>query len=92
MQTMTPLSDTGIKQFRANLINKMIDDMDTDTSIQIVYDSLEEYYERLDEEDIKAEIIDTYGEETLKDLYPVDAQRSLYDEIVDYYSDPLSYA
>jgi len=89
---MPPLSNKGLREFRANYINHMIDGMDTDTLLQIVFDNLEEYYERLDEEDIKAEILDNYGEELLESLYPVDAQRSLYDEVVEYYSDPISVA
>ena len=89
---MTPLSNKGLKEFRANYINMMIDGMDTDTLIQIVFDNLDEYYERLDEDDIKAEILDNYGEDTLKSLYPVDAQRSLYDEVIEYYANPLSVA
>jgi len=89
---MPPLSNKGLREFRAKYINHMIDCMDTDTLVQIVFDNLEEYYERLDEEDIKAEILDNYGEELLESLYPVDAQRSLYDEVVEYYSDPISVA
>lgn len=89
---MTPLSNKGLQEFRANYIDMMITGMDMDTLYQIVFDNLDEYYQRLDEEDIKAEILDNYDEEVLESLYPVDAQRSLYDEVVEYYSDPLSVA
>jgi hypothetical protein len=53
---------------KENYINHIIDGMDTDSLAQMAYDLLLDAYEDCNEEDLKAEILDLYDEETYESL------------------------
>jgi len=57
-----------LAQFKFNYCEKIIDDMDMDTLIQLAHDLLMDSYEACTEEEIKEEILDLYDEETLSDM------------------------
>lgn len=61
-----------LAQFKYNYCEKIIEDMDLDTLMQLAHDLLMESYQSCTEEEIKEEIIDLYDEEMLNDLLPVD--------------------
>ena len=58
------------KQLIENYCNYIIDGLDMDSLVQIAYDLLEREYEKYSWDDIQAEIVDLYDEETLIDLLP----------------------
>ena len=62
---MTPEQLDTLKDNYANLI---VDGMDMNSLITFAVESIVQNIETWDEEDVKAEILDNYGEETLKDL------------------------
>ena len=62
---MTPEQLDKLKDNYANLI---VDGMDMNSLITFAVESIVQNIETWDEEDVKAEILDNYGEETLKDL------------------------
>ena len=57
-----------LAQFKFNYCERIIDDMDMDTLMQLAHDLLMDSYEACTEEEIKEEILDLYDEETLNDL------------------------
>ena len=57
-----------LQQFKFNYCEKIIDDMDMDTLMQLAHDLLMDSYQACTEEEIKEEILDLYDEETLNDL------------------------
>ena len=61
-----------LAQFKYNYCEKIIEDMDLDTLMQLAHDLLMESYQSCTEEEIKEEIIDLYDAEELNDLLPVD--------------------
>ena len=62
---MTPEQLDTLKDNYAYLI---VDGMDMNSLITFAVESIVQNIETWDEEDVKAEILDNYGEETLKDL------------------------
>ena len=58
------------KQLIENYCNYIIDGLDMDSLVQIAYDLLEREYEKYSWDDIQAEIVDLYDEDTLIDLLP----------------------
>ena len=62
---MTPEELDTLKDNYAYLI---VDGMDMNSLITFAVESIVQNIETWDEEDVKAEILDNYGEETLKDL------------------------
>ena len=57
-----------LTQFKFNYCEKIIDDMDMDTLMQLAHDLLMDSYQACTEEEIKEEILDLYDEETLSDM------------------------
>ena len=60
-----------LDQFKANYASLIVDGMDMKTLEQFAIEMVEENMKEWEEEDVKSEILDYYGEETLKDLMPV---------------------
>jgi len=57
-----------LAQFKFNYCERIIDDMDMDTLMQLAHDLLMDSYQACTEEEIKEEILDLYDEETLSDM------------------------
>ena len=57
-----------LAQFKFNYCEKIIDDMDMDTLMQLAHDLLMDSYQSCTEEEIKEEILDLYDEETLSNM------------------------
>ena len=57
-----------LQQFKFNYCERIIDDMDMDTLMQLAHDLLMDSYQSCTEEEIKEEILDLYDEETLNDM------------------------
>lgn len=58
------------KQLIENYCNYIIDGMDMDSLVQIAYDLMEREYEKYSWDEIQAEIVDLYDEDTLIELLP----------------------
>ena len=80
-----------MSQLRDNYIQHILDNADYDTMYSMLQDCLLDEYSKHTDDDIRDEIVDLYDEETLKQLDPPDTQKSLYDEVVEYYKEPNSY-
>lgn len=61
-------STEQLNALKANYAEMIVDDMDITTLCQIAVETIEQNMKDWDENDVKAEIMDYYGEETLKDL------------------------
>lgn len=57
-----------LDQLKVNYAEMIVDGMDMKTLCQFAVESIEQNMKDWDEEDVKAEILDLYGEETLEDL------------------------
>ena len=57
-----------LAQFKFNYCERIIDDMDMDTLMQLAHDLLMDSYQACTEEEIKEEILDLYDEETLSNM------------------------
>ena len=64
----TTMNSDQLFTLKENYINHIIDGMDTDSLVQMAYDLLLDAYEDCNEEDLKAEILDLYDEETYESL------------------------
>ena len=64
------MTEEQLAQFKFNYCEKIIDDMDMDTLMQLAHDLLMDSYQACTEEEIKEEILDLYDDETLSDLLP----------------------
>ena len=62
------LSTEQLNELKVNYAEMIVDDMDIKTLCQIAVETIEQNMKDWDEDDVKAEIEDLYGEETLKDL------------------------
>jgi hypothetical protein len=62
------MNDTQLANLKSNYVEMIIDGMDMKTMEALVYDMLIESYELYSEDDMKDEIVDSYGEEILEDL------------------------
>ena len=63
-------NESDLFSLKENYSNHIIDSMDMDSLVQIAYDLLEREYEKYSWDDIQAEIVDLYDEDTLIDLLP----------------------
>ena len=61
-------STEQLNALKANYAEMIVDDMDITTLCQIAVETIEQNMKDWDENDVKAEIEDLYGKETLKDL------------------------
>ena len=59
-----------LDQFKLNYAELIVDGMDMDTLVTFAIESIEQNIKDWDEDDVKSEILDYYGEETLMDLMP----------------------
>ena len=59
-----------LDQFKLNYAELIVDGMDMDTLVTFAIESIEQNIKDWDEDDVKSEILDYYGEETLNDLLP----------------------
>tara|TARA_B100000683_G_scaffold266098_1_gene297907 strand:+ start:1448 stop:1747 length:300 start_codon:yes stop_codon:yes gene_type:complete len=59
-----------LDQFKANYASLIVDGMDMKTLEQFAMEMVEQNMTHWNEEDVKEEILDYYGEETLMDLMP----------------------
>jgi len=69
MKTMT-LTEQQLDQLKLNYAEMIVEGMDMDSLITFAVESIEQNIKDWDEEDVKEEIIDLYGEETLEGLMP----------------------
>ena len=63
-----------LDQFKLNYAELIVDGMDMDTLVTFAIESIEQNIKDWDEDDVKSEILDYYGEETLMDLMPEQPQ------------------
>ena len=63
-----------LDQFKLNYAEMIVEGMDMDTLITFAVESIEQNIKDWDEDDVKEEILDYYGEETLMDLMPESVQ------------------
>ena len=63
-----------LEQFKLNYAEMIVEGMDMDTLITFAVESIEQNIKDWDEDDVKSEILDYYGEETLMDLMPEQSQ------------------
>ena len=64
------MTNEQLTEFRSNYVEHIIDGMDIKTLETMCYDLLMDAYEMTPEDEIKAEILDLYDEETLEGLIP----------------------
>ena len=63
-----PLNTQQLAKLKYDYCERIIDDMDMDTLVQMAHDLLMDAYADSTEEDMKEEILDLYDEEYLEDL------------------------
>lgn len=69
MQTTSKMmTSEELDKLKDNYANLIVDGMDMNSLITFAVESIVQNIETWDEEDVKAEILDNYGEETLNDL------------------------
>ena len=62
------MTESDLFSLKENYVNFIIDGMDMDSLVQMVYDLLLDTYKDCTEDDMITEIKDLYDEETLDDL------------------------
>ena len=73
MQTSTKMNESDLFELKENYVNHIIDGMDIDTLCAYARDCMlngTDGISEWSEEDVKEEIVDLYGEDTLQDLTP----------------------
>ena len=65
------MNDSQLFTLKENYANMIIDGMDMDSLCQMAFDLLLDAYQDLNEEELKAEILDLYDEEMLESLMPI---------------------
>ena len=63
-----------LDQFKLNYAEMIVEGMDMDTLITFAVESIEQNIKDWDEDDVKSEILDYYGEDTLEGLMPESPQ------------------
>lgn len=66
--TDSKLTKQQIAKLKENYALMIVDGMDMDSLITIAVETIEQNIERWDEEDLKEEILEYYGDETWTDL------------------------
>ena len=64
------LTTSKLDQLKLNYAELIVEGTDMDTLITFAVESIEQNIKDWDEDDIKSEILDYYGEETLEGLMP----------------------
>jgi len=67
---MIMLTASKLNQLKLNYAEMIVEGMDMDTLITFAVDSIFDNIKDWDEDDVKSEILDYYGEETLEGLMP----------------------
>ena len=62
------MNNDQLSTLREDYVNLIIDGMDMESLCQLAYDALSTTYEEYSEDEIKGEIVEFYGEETLNNL------------------------
>ena len=62
------MNSKQLDQLKTNYALMIVDGMDMDTLITLAVESIEQNMKDWDEDDVKEEVLDYYGEETLMDL------------------------
>ena len=65
------LTTEQLNELKCNYAEMIVDGMDIKTLCQLAVETIEQNMKDYEEEDIMAEIIDLYGEETLEGLMPI---------------------
>ena len=65
------LTTEQLNELKCNYAEMIVDDMDIKTLCQLAVEMIEQNMKDYEEEDVMAEIIDLYGEETLEGLMPI---------------------
>ena len=65
------MNSEQLDQLKTNYAELIVEGMDMDTLITFAIESIEQNIKDWDENDVKSEILDYYGEETLEGLLPV---------------------
>lgn len=65
------LTTEQLNELKCNYAEMIVDDMDIKTLCQLAVETIEQNMKNYEEEDVMAEIIDLYGEETLEGLMPI---------------------
>jgi len=68
MISFQTMNKDDLYQLKENYANLIVDDMDMKTLVTLAVESIIENMNDWDEDDVKAEIEDLYGTETLNDL------------------------
>jgi hypothetical protein len=69
------MNKTQLDRFKYNYAEIIVEGMDMNTLINFAVEHIERNMKDWDEEDVKSEILDYYGEETLKDLMSYSTQQ-----------------
>ena len=70
------MNSKQLDQLKLNYAEMIVEGMDMDTLITFAVESIEQNIKDWDEDDMKSEILDYYGEETLMDLMPEQPQQT----------------
>ena len=70
MQTSTKMNESDLFELKKNYVNLIIDGMDIGALCDLAFDALSTTYDEYSEEQIRGEIKEFYGDETLNDLMP----------------------
>lgn len=65
------LTTEQLNELKCNYAEMIVDDMDIKTLCLLAVETIEQNMKDYEEEDVMAEIIDLYGEETLEGLMPI---------------------
>ena len=66
--TDSKLTASQLDQLKLNYAELIVEGMDMDTLITFAVESIEQNIKNWDEDDVKSEILDYYGDETLEGL------------------------
>jgi len=66
--TDSKLTTKQLDQLKLNYAELIVEGMDMDTLITFAVESIEQNIKNWDEDDVKSEILDYYGDETLEGL------------------------
>lgn len=73
-----------LDQLKNNYAEMIVEGMDMDTLITFAVEAIEDNIKDWDEQDVKEEIVDLYGEEVLEGLMPVPSISELESTASDY--------
>ena len=65
------LTTEQLNELKYNYAEMIVDDMDIQTLCQLAVEMIEQNMKDYDEDDVIAEIVDLYGEETASSLMPL---------------------